>query len=127
MRFKDAGCAVLVSAEIGGGDPMLALLRKNMVHHIKKLKDLDSESILLADLPDARALQRLAELDAPAWEFPFLALVPRLFAAPGKKEVSLCVQNDGANANTDVIDASLHAVIITRETGGVQNEVAWTC
>src|SRR5512143_678966 len=86
MGFKDARRAVLVSAEVGGGDPVLPLAGKDVVHHIEKLDDLDGKAILLVDLADEGVLKGLAELDTAAGEFPFFAFVPGFGAASGKEE-----------------------------------------
>jgi len=75
MRLFDGRFAVLISAEIGGRDPMLFFLGQNMVHYIEELQNFDDEAVFFSDLSDQGVLEGLAKLNASAGKLPLLFFI----------------------------------------------------
>ena len=91
---------------------MLFLLGKEMVHDIEELLDFDLEIIFFPHLPHDGIPQQLAELNGAARKLPFEPFVPRAGAALGKENLVVLVNNDGAHAHADVVDAFFMRVLV---------------
>jgi hypothetical protein len=76
VGFFDARFAVLISAEIGGGDPVLFFLGQNMVNYIEQLHYIDDETVFFPDLSDQGVLEGLAKLNASAGKLPLMFFIP---------------------------------------------------
>jgi len=106
--FSDLWNSAEVSAKIGWRDPVLALAGKDMVNHIEKMKHLDGKTVFFLDLTLQSVLEGLTELNASSGKLPGVALVACMIAAAGKEDLSGLVEDDGAGADTDIIDTLLH-------------------
>ncbi len=108
MGFKDTGCTFPVSAEIGRRYPVLSFVGEDVIDDIKELKDLNSKTVFFVDLAKKGFLKCFAELDGAAGNFPFFALVAGVLSASCKKKFTFVIEDDGSNANSDIIDTRLH-------------------
>jgi len=124
VGFFDARFAVLISAEIGGGDPVLFFLGQNMVNYIEKLHYLDDETVFLSDLSYQGVLEGLAKFDTAARKLPPVLFVACFCSALCQEDLAILVKDDGPCADTDVINPFFHGGIINPFSDRVYNHLA---
>ena len=98
------------SANVIQGNPVLPLIRKDVVHHIEELSHLDLNTQFFPHFALERVLVELVELDRASWKLPEIPLVLRLRSPQCEQEPAFAVHDDSPDSNADVAFASFHAL-----------------
>ena len=113
FRFLNHRFAFQQGAEKSWRDPVLALFRQKMINDIEQFPHGNPNAQFLMDFPTQRVCQGFPKLNRTTGSFPQPALILGVGAALGQKKPPFGIDNQCADANSNIINASFHQLSVS--------------